>query len=141
MTRKDQKALEKEIPYHMIPWEQWPLFQEALAKEWNVWKRFEAVCVLSVSDSKDVIDNTDPSRILPTRVCYNKDRNAKKVTTEVDANARIVAQGFNDPDLLGLRRDAPTLTRAGLMCILQVLCSFAWLLLAGDVTGAFLQGD
>ena len=44
-------------------------------------------------------------------------------------------------DLLTLRRHAPTLTRAGLMIILQICASFAWAQTGGDVTGAFLQGD
>ena len=56
--------------------------------------------------------------------------------------ARLVCRGDRDPDLLELCRDAPTLTRAGLMCILQIAASMSqWFLFNADITGAFLQGD
>ena len=144
VTRKDIKQLEKEIPYEQIPYHDKAAYQEALDKEWNTWTRFGAVRVMSLSESRALRKTVPKERILPSRVCY-KDRNAAKrhsqPNIEVDAKARIVVQGFKDPDLLRLRRDAPTLTRAGFLLICQICASFSWPLLGGDITGAFLQGD
>ena len=57
------------------------------------------------------------------------------------AKPRIVAHGDKDPHLTSLRRDAPTLTRLGFYCIMQICDPFFWKLIGGDITGAFLQGD
>ena len=44
--------------------------------------------------------------------------------------------------MLELRRDAPTLTRLGLMLLLQLgASSDGWFVVCADITGAFLQGD
>eukprot|EP00435_Cladocopium_sp_Y103_P026045 s2476_g6.t1 len=141
LTRKEAKALEKEIPYHMIPEDQWQGYHDALVKEWNVWLKYEAVKVLSVEASNYVLENVDPSRILDARVCY-RNKNAAFAWLPVKHKARIVCRGDNDPDLTSLRRDAPTLTRLGLMLILQIASSMSsWFLFNSDITGAFLQGD
>ena len=66
------------------------------------------------------------------RVCY-KNKNATRPWLEVSAKARLVTQGLKDPDLLELRRYAPTITRAGFMMILQIVASFNWTLFGGDV--------
>ncbi|CAE7023992.1 RE1 [Symbiodinium sp. CCMP2456] len=115
-TRKEQKALEKEIPYSMIPEQELPDYHEALVKEWGVWTKYEATHPLDLEASAAVEASFDRARILDTR-----DR---------------------DPDLLTLRRDAPTMTRMSLMVILQIASSMtSWFLFNSDVTGAFLQGD
>ncbi|CAK9099469.1 unnamed protein product, partial [Durusdinium trenchii] len=120
MSRKDRKALEKELPWSAIPDEQKELYRQALVKEWNTWLKYEAVKVLDTACSRYVENNIDKSRIL----------------------ARIVCRGDADPDLLELRRDAPTLTRLGLMLLLQLgASSDGWFVVCADITGAFLQGD
>ena len=141
VTRKDQKALEKEIPRHLIPEEQQHLYEEARRKEWDTWKKFEAVKPLDQQASQWVEQNVDRGRILSTRFCY-RNKNAAYPWLEVRAKARLVCRGDQDPDLLTLRRDAPTLTRIGLMIILQIAASFQeFFLFNSDITGAFLQGS
>ena len=141
VTRKDQKALEKEIPRHLIPEEQQHLYEEARQKEWNTWMKFEAVKPLDLRASQWVEQHVDRSRILSTRFCY-RNKNAAYPWLEVRAKARLVCRGDQDPDLLTLRRDAPTLTRVGLMIILQIAASFSdFFLFNSDITGAFLQGS
>lgn len=49
-------------------------------------------------------------------------------------------QGFRDPHLPLLARDAPVLSRVGLMCILQWACSLNLDLWNADCKSAFLQG-
>ncbi|CAK9081113.1 Retrovirus-related Pol polyprotein from transposon RE1 (Retro element 1) (AtRE1) [Includes: Protease RE1 [Durusdinium trenchii] len=128
-TRKDQKALEKEIPWHMIPEDQRPGYLAALRKEWDVWLKYQ------------VVEHFNPERILSARVCY-RNKNAAYPWLPIKEKARIVRRGDQDPDLLSLRRDAPTMTRTSLMCILQIGASMPrWFLFNADITGAFLQGD
>ena len=66
-----------------------------------------------------------------------------KQTLEGDrkAKARLVAKGFTDPDLLTIRAEAPTLSKNGRHCLLQLACSNKFKLEVGDVSTAFLQGD
>ena len=91
--------------------------------------------------SRHVEENIDPARILAARVCY-RDKHAATPWLEIKPKARIVCRGDADPDLLELRRDAPTLTRLGLMLILQLAASgVGWFIVCADITGAFLQGD
>ena len=130
MMRTEQKAFEKEIPWKAIPWDHRPLYAEALAREWTTWKRFAAVAILTLAQSAWIESNVDKSRILDTRACY-KDRNASQRGTaiadspeDVDAKTRIAALGYKDPDLLRLRRDAPTTTRVGLLMIFQISATF-----------------
>ena len=140
-TRKDQKALEKEIPWHLIPEEERPGYEEALSKEWDTWKKYDATRTLSKEASEFVEQHVDPSRILKTRVCY-RNKNAAYPWMPVKHKARIVCRGDMDPDLVTLRRDAPTVTRLGLMVVLQISASMpGWFLFNSDITGAFLQGD
>ena len=141
MSRKDRKALEKELPWSAIPDEQKELYRQALVKEWNTWLKYEAVKVLDTACSRYVENNIDKSRILAARVCY-RDKHAATPWLEIKPKARIVCRGDADPDLLELRRDAPTLTRLGLMLLLQLgASSDGWFVVCADITGAFLQGD
>ncbi|CAK0847483.1 unnamed protein product [Prorocentrum cordatum] len=141
MTKKDQKALIREIPYSQIPADQLPLFREALAREWPSWQRFSAVEVLDLKTSKSIeSDPENNKRIIPSRVCY-RDKNAGRGVSEIDAKARIVGIGYNDPDIMTLRRDAPTLTRAGFYILRRTISSWDFNLFGGDVTTAFLQAD
>ena len=140
-TRKEQKALEKEIPYSMIEEQDKQAYHEALVKEWGTWQKYEAVAPLSPEASKAVEAQFPPERILPSRVCY-RNKNAAFKWLPLKAKARLVCRGDQDPDLLELRRDAPTMTRMSLMVLMQLAASFRdWFLFTADVTGAFLQGD
>ena len=112
-----------------------------MAKEWDTWLKYEAVVVLNNEASNYVSQNVDSSRILNTRVCY-RNKNAAFPWMPIKYKARIVCRGDMDPDLLSLRRDAPTLARLSLMVILQIAISMAdWFMFNADITGAFLQGD
>merc|ERR1712110_972645 len=55
--------------------------------------------------------------------------------------ARLVVQGFTDPDLGRLRREAPTASRRARNTFFALTASLGFRLRKGDVTAAFLQGD
>ena len=62
-------------------------------------------------------------------------------TADKKAKARLVVRGFQDPDLVELRAEAPTLARHSRHLLVQISASSQWALLNGDVQTAFLQGD
>ncbi len=55
------------------------------------------------------------------------------------AKARLVLQGFTDPDLTELRSDAPTISKRGRMIFFVATSHFALIAEKADVVGAFLQ--
>ena len=65
----------------------------------------------------------------------------KEAPEGTKAKARLVAKGFTDPDLLTIRAEAPTLSKVGRHCLLQLNCSSKFKIEVGDVSTAFLQGD
>ena len=65
----------------------------------------------------------------------------KEAPEGTKAKARLVAKGFTDPDLLTIRAEAPTLSKIGRHCLLQLACPHTFKLEVGDVSTAFLQGD
>ena len=65
----------------------------------------------------------------------------KEAPEGTEAKARLVAKGFTDLDLLTIRAEAPTLSKIGRHCLLQIACSHRFKLEVGDVSTAFLQGD
>ena len=65
----------------------------------------------------------------------------KEAPEGTTAKARLVAKGFTDPDLLTIRAEAPTLSKIGRHCLIQMGCSHTFKFEVGDVSTAFLQGD
>ena len=55
-------------------------------------------------------------------------------------SARCVLQGFRDPRLTHLVRDAPVATRLSVILVVQIACQNFWDLCSGDCRAAFLQG-
>ena len=47
----------------------------------------------------------------------------KEALEGTKAKAQLVAQGITDPDLLTFRAEAPTLSKIGRHCLLQLACS------------------
>ncbi|CAE7928185.1 GIP [Symbiodinium necroappetens] len=58
------------------------------------------------------------------------------------AKARLITQGFKDPDALNglVDRTSPTLTRLARHCMLSLAATLGWDVSTGDITTAFLQG-
>ena len=72
-----------------------------------------------------------------------KARFVLKWTSDGRAKARLVLQGFGDPDLLQgeLNTSSPTLARSSRQCLLAIATCSMWKLFISDVSTAFLQGD
>ena len=68
LTRKEEKALEKEVPWERIPLAQRPAYIEARVKEWTEWQKWKAVRPLSAAESAIIEADPEKSkRILPSR--------------------------------------------------------------------------
>ena len=57
------------------------------------------------------------------------------------AKARLIIKGFQDPDLLALKRDSPTLSTQNRNTILSLAAVHKWKCFIGDIKTAFLNGD
>ncbi|CAE7470136.1 RE2 [Symbiodinium sp. CCMP2592] len=145
--RGREKALEKEIPWSLIPPEQQENFRQAEWKQWTEHVEHDALEPLSVTESRE-ITKTKPGRILGSRFAY-RDKLWSRRRAQPDVGwkpkARLVIGGHRDPDLTeGLATHAPTISRQGIHLLFQILASNlskGWRGFAGDVTAAFLCGE
>ena len=108
------------------------LFEEAKAKEIQCWLQTSAV--RGILRAK-----LNPEQILRSRwVLTWKD--AEEGQTQRQAKARLVVLGFQDPKLVEVTRDAPTLSKEGRSLVLQTLASRKFRLSSFDIKTAFLRG-
>ena len=85
-------------------------------------------------------DSVDPSRVMKARFVLKWAGDGKG---GLRAKARLVLQGFSDPDLLNgeLDTSSPTFGRPSRQVMLSLMSLSAWTAAVADVTTAFLQGD
>ena len=103
---------------------QWPdgheklLFLEPVSKQWNAWQENAAATVIPPAEAR-VIWRTLKKQDLQDRVLQSRvvleDKNEGKSTAETPlattASARIAVPGYDDPDVLNIRRDSRTSCR------------------------------
>ena len=137
-----------EIPEHVRQ-----QFRDAERTQWLEHLAFDALEPLSPEASAKVKAEVAPERILRCRWAY-KDKNYARRREDGElpwkCKSRLVIAGHTDPDLtdesLRLSTDAPTLSRSGLACMLQMTANGLknhdpWTLAAGDIRCAFLTGS
>ena len=85
-------------------------------------------------------ETVDSSRILKARFVLKWANDGKG---NLKAKARLVLQGFSDPDLLSgkLETSSPTLNRTSRQVMLSIMSIMDWSAAVADVSTAFLQGD
>ena len=151
LTRKEQKALDREIHWREIVSKGGDYLKEfvkAAEKEHQSWMEWGPVVPLSVKEADVVFkDPLQRRRIMKPRSCY-RDKNTG--APPLKAKARVVLLGHKDPDLSMINRDSPTPSRLSEMIWLTIYISGAnqkfgnskkgWLLQAADASTAFLQG-
>ena len=159
LTRRGvEKRKEKELKWAEIPEHKREEFRSAEKKQWLEHLEYDALQPLDAQQSREVIERVGAKRILRSRWAY-KDKNWAKRLQEEQSNggtsetpwkckARLVIAGHTDPDLgvEQLSTDAPTLSRAGLACMMQRAANGMggedpWCLSAGDIRCAFLTGS
>ena len=106
-------------------------FRAAQHKEMDQWISNDVISVCQSSSPKQ--------RVMTMRWVHTwkVDEN----TGETKAKARLVVNGFPDPDLTDIRSESPTPSRLSRQLILQLSASRGFLLRKGDVKTAFLSGD
>ena len=147
-SRKEQKALDREIPWREIlkmPEGMRTAYEEAAEKEYNNWLTWRPVNELAPEEARKVLrDPRYRKRVLRARMCY-RDKNTG--VPPLRAKARNVVIGCSDPDLANLERHSPTPSRVSFMLVVQIYASGKldprgpWKLLGSDATAAFLQGE
>ena len=131
--RASKQALKREVPWKSISSEDWPAFVEALRDEWKEWEQWSSCEAVELQENE-----VDPRLILKSRVCYRwKPKDGGKW---FKPKARIVIQGYRDPHLPLLTRDAPVLAKTSFVLILQWAACHNVSLHNGDCKSAFLQG-
>ena len=152
LTRRGlEKRQEKELRWDEIPPQFQQKFREAEAKQWSEHLHFDALEPLDDAATEYVKNNLPKERVLRSRWAY-KDKNWSRRRLEGQAEwrckSRLVIAGHTDPDLASGRlvTDAPTLSRPGLLCLLQLLANGlggpdGWRVSAGDTQCAFLTGS
>ena len=152
LTRRGvEKRKEKELRWSEIPDEMKTDFRAAEVTQWNERLSFDALAPLTTGQSDEVRRRVDPSRILRSRWAYRDKNYARRREGDQvpwKCKSRLVIAGHTDPDLgvEALSTDAPTLSRAGLACLMQKVANgsvFAdsWHMAAGDIRCAFLTGS
>ncbi|OLP99061.1 hypothetical protein AK812_SmicGene18412 [Symbiodinium microadriaticum] len=154
LTRRGvEKRKEKELRWAEIPQEVHEKFREAERQQWQEHMSFDALEALSSEASAEVRARVPPERILRCRWAY-KDKNYARRRDGEDVpwkcKSRLVIAGHTDPDLtnesLHLSTDAPTLSRCGFSCLMQITANGLqeadpWSMSAGDIRCAFLTGS
>eukprot|EP00435_Cladocopium_sp_Y103_P039387 s1919_g10.t1 len=131
--RAAKQALKREVPWRSISSEDWPAFAQSLREEWQEWEKWSSCEAVELQENE-----VDPRLILKSRVCYRwKPKDGGKW---FKAKARIVIQGYRDPHLPLLTRDAPVLAKTSFILILQWAACHRVSVHNGDCKSAFLQG-
>ena len=127
------------------------LYIAASDKHWQRWLDNDAAEVILPKEAavikQQLQKDNATDRILQMRHLFT-DKNDGKRTEQnplpIDANDRLLVPGYQDPDLLELRRDAPTAGQHSQNLLFLVGSSVRyrkWRIASSDISGAFLKGD
>ena len=114
-------------------------FLKSMEVEWQTLLKNQAAEVLSLEETARARARW-PDRAMDTRWArtwklYDSKPSGRR------AKARLIIEGFTDPDLLAIESHSPTPPRGGFMTVLQSVCSHGHTLHFGDVQQAFQTGD
>ena len=108
------------------------LFEKAKAKEISCWLQTSAI-------RATLRRKLNPDQILKSRWILTW-KAPEEGEHQRRAKARLVVLGFQDPKLVEVARDAPTLSREGRALVLQTVASKKFRLGSFDIKTAFLRG-
>jgi hypothetical protein len=125
-----------EISFKKLTEDDQDLFTEAMEKEIDSYLDHEAVAIATMN-------GISPERLLGMRWVLTwkpiEDDQGKDIGHK--AKARLIIKGFQDPDLLHIKRDSPTLATSSRNMILAIASTNQWQIEVGDIKTAFLNGD
>ena len=129
------------------------LFDQAMAKEWESWMKFNAVEVLTeehvsaLPQDAEVIgtrwvhtDKNEKTRMMLAATSKRTKKTQEQIDREhpLSAKSRIVVQGNQESDA-GIRSDSPTASLLAFNLVCSVAVMMGWLVRAYDASTAYLQ--
>ena len=108
------------------------LFEQAKAKELQCWVQTSAIRTV-------LRRRLNPEQILKSRWILTW-KSPEPGDSQPRAKARLVVLGYQDPKLVEVMRDAPTLSKEGRALVLQTIASCKFPLGSFDIKTAFLRG-
>ena len=126
------KRARAEVRVRDLSHEELALFDQAKQKELQCWIQTSAIKAI-------LRRSLNPSQILKSRWILTW-KPPEPGEDKKRAKARLVVLGFQDPKLVEVMRDAPTLSREGRATVLQTIASCQFPLGSFDIKTAFLRG-
>lgn len=125
-----------EVNFRELNQEEQEQFKQAKSREIDSYMERTAV---EIASSVGV----DEERIMGMRwiLVWKNEVNDEGEVVGKKPKARLIIKGFQDPDLLKIERDAPTLSTIGRNLIFAITSKRRWRLALGDIKTAFLNGD
>ena len=133
-----QVRLRKEVKMNQLPPAERNEFLKSMEAAWQTLLQNQAAKVLSLEETTQA-QARRPDRAMDTRWAHTWKPDDSKPSGR-RAKARLIINGFTDPDLLDIESHSPTLTREGFMTVLQSVCSHGHKLQFGAVQQAFNTG-
>ena len=111
-------------------------FMKAMQGELSSYLEHEAVAIAKRH-------NVPAARVMGMRwvLSWKAVTNEQGEVTGQKPKARLIIKGYQDPDLLHLKRDSPTLATQSRNMILALAAANRWDAYLGDIKTAFLNGD
>ena len=126
------KRARSEVSVKDLTSQELQLFEKAKEKEIQCWIQTSAI--------KAVLRRRlNPEQILRSRWILTW-KSPEPGEDQRRAKARLVVLGFQDPKLVDVMRDAPTLSKEGRALVLQTISSMKYELSSFDIKTAFLRG-
>lgn len=132
VNNKAKKGIE--VVYRKLNPEDQKLFDVAMSKELDSFLSSEAIAICS---SRGV----PADRVMQMRWVLTWKSNDENTQDGKKAKARLIIKGFQDPRLIHLPRESPTLSAMGRNLLLSCAARRRMPVSSGDIRTAFLQGD
>lgn len=134
LNQKPKKTAE--VKFKTLNEQEQQEFRKAMRGELNSFLERDAVEIA-------LREGIDPRKVLGMRWVLTwkpvQDENGSEVGKR--PKARLIIRGYEDPNLLHLRRDSPTLAVQSRNTLFSLMSMFKWKLFCGDIKTAFLNGD
>lgn len=134
--KKRQAGAGREVSFEKATDEEKESLVATRQKEWNNWKKFEAMWILPPEEQEKYMKDNPNLEVIPSRWV---DTDKSEVGEKPEFKSRLVGRGDlekgND-----LRTDSPTSSQLFLNVIISYAASTQRRLRGGDISAAFLQG-
>ena len=150
------KAVKSEVSLKDLSPEDREKFWESMAKEWESWKKFGAVEILTqahidaLPDDIQIVgtrwvhtDKNSKPRLLATYLSKKTGKSLAQIKKEFPfaAKSRLVVQGCQESNPDEIRSDSPTASLLAFNLVCSVATMQKWIILSCDASTAYLQSQ